>query len=484
MSSRRDVEARFECSDFDRDLQVVRVRGRERISGPFEFDVEVVCAEPGPQTLTELLEAEGTLSFVRDGEAVRQVHGVVRAVEEDFDFESSHARARLRLAPRLDRLDLVRQQEIYLDASVPDLLAAKLQMVGLATPGDFDFGRLLGSYPKREFVVQFDESDLAFVQRIAEHVGVSYFFDHEGGRDRIVFCDHGAAYERDPRLEVLALRRRGDDLGVRHLAARARSIPSFYVVMDYNYRTPAVELRGERKSDAGAAGGIIAWGDHFKTPEEGAALAAIRAEERECRQLCFEGESDLPELRTGYRYRVEGHTRLDGRELLVVEVAHELTQAHAVAAGIDAVAYHNRFVATPAERTFRPARVTPKPTIPGLLTGVIEAASPGDTSDHPRIDDEGRYTVRFVFDTAAPGERKASHPVRLAQPMGGTAYGMHFPLRPGVEVVLAFVNGDPDRPIVVGAVHNPHTPAHVTAPNATTNTIRTASGIRMEFKDG
>src|SRR5262249_48145833 len=133
---------------------------------------------------------------------------------------------------------------------------------------------------------------------------------------------------------------------------------------------------------------------------------------------------------------------------------------------------------------FRPPRITPKPTIAGVLSGVIEPHPDGEIGHYAEIDEHGRYTVRFFFDTSPLGARsRSSLPVRMAQPHAGPGYGMHFPLKPGIEVLVAFTEGDPDRPFIVGSVPNPITPSPVTRPNAIVNRIETATGVFIEMKD-
>ena len=143
--------------------------------------------------------------------------------------------------------------------------------------------------------------------------------------------------------------------------------------------------------------------------------------------------------------------------------------------------YENHFVALAADVPFRPARTTPKPTVPGVVTGIVEGV--GDRVDLSHLDDQGRYRIRFLFDSAPAGERQASHPVRMAQPHAGPDYGMHFPLKPGIEVIMGFVNGDPDRPIVLGSVPNPVTRSPVDVGTKTLNRIKTESGVVIEIAD-
>jgi type VI secretion system secreted protein VgrG len=143
--------------------------------------------------------------------------------------------------------------------------------------------------------------------------------------------------------------------------------------------------------------------------------------------------------------------------------------------------YTNAFRAIPADRTYRPPRVTPKPRISGLVTGIVDPGPAGPGAKYAQIDEHGRYLVRFLFDTTPPGERPVSRRVRMVQNHAGENYGTHFPLHPGVEVVVGFVDGDPDRPLIVGAVPNPMKPSPVTHAEAGLHRIRTSTGIMMEM---
>jgi type VI secretion system secreted protein VgrG len=210
----------------------------------------------------------------------------------------------------------------------------------------------------------------------------------------------------------------------------------------------------------------------------------VRAEERQATELVYTGRSTIPAMTAGATCSIEGHPHLADPRLLITEVTHEASQATMLAGSPgDERPYTNTFRAIPASRTYRPPRVTPKPRIPGVVTGIIDDPTNASSGQNAMIDDEGRYTVRFLFDTAAPGERRASRPIRMAQPHAGAGYGTHFPLKPGIEVLIAFVNGDPDRPIIAGAVPNPLTPSPVVASNAKLNRIVTVSGVRFDIKD-
>jgi type VI secretion system secreted protein VgrG len=143
--------------------------------------------------------------------------------------------------------------------------------------------------------------------------------------------------------------------------------------------------------------------------------------------------------------------------------------------------YRNAFQAIPAGVAYRPPRRTPRPVISGVVTGIIQTGADGETGGIAQVDDQGRYLVQLHFDTAQHGQQKASHRVRMAQPFAGPSYGMHFPLRRGTEVLVAFTNGDPDRPVIVGALSNATSPSPVVASNATAHQIKSPSGAMFTF---
>lgn len=477
------VEIRIESNDFPcHRLQVHRLTGREAISELFSFDVGVVSLDEGEPTSDAMTGAEATLIFERDGKEVRQIHGMIVEVVEMLETEVKTRAYRLRFVPRAFRLTLVQTQDIYMDLTVPEILVKKLDQVSLGAD-DVEL-RLLGTYPAREFVVQYKESDLAFISRLAEHVGISFFFEHESGRDKIVFTDHKDGFRPASWRSDVPYRARGEQRDVYALEARTQIIPSTYVVQDYNYRTPHIDLTSSADSASGYAGGVVEHGGHFKTQEEGKALARIRAEEREATRRIYTGKSDACQLSGGAKMTLENGPRLEREGLLLLSVDHEAEQSVAVhGGGTGTQHYVNTFRAIDAELTYRPARVTPIPRIFGVLTGVVEQEPEAPVTDYAMIDAEGRYTIKFLFDTSNPREQKASRPVRMIQPHVGPNYGVHFPLKPGVEVLLVFVDGDPDRPLIVGAVPNPETPSPVTRSNPLMNRIKTASGVLIELKD-
>lgn len=469
------LEAAFDCER----LQITRVSGTERISKLFRFEISLVSLDPSGLDLPSVIGQRAALVFLDAGGEVRRISGMISEATDQLDSETAFTTYRLVLVPRAFQLSLVQTQEIYLDRSVPEIIALKAENIGLKT--DFEL-RLMNDHAPREFVVQYAETDLSFVSRLAEHLGISFFFDEGEGGDRIIFTDHKNGFRRPEGDGRAAFRKRGDLNGIHRLDLTQKVIPTLYAVSDYDYEKPLVDLTSTCSIEGGFGGGVVEWGANFKDPKEGLYLAQVRMEERLIDGTHLTGASSVCALGAGARFVVDDHPRLGQPEILITEVTHELTQS-ALAGGTGRNEYSNTFTAIFAAMTYRPPRVTPRPRIVGLMNGIIDTA-PGVEVEHPWIDDKGRYTVRVLFDTAPRGERKASLPIRMAQAHAGPNYGIHHPLRPGIEVLLAFVEGDPDRPLIVGSVPNGVTPNPVVDADHTLHRVRTWSGVLVEIDDG
>jgi len=473
------VQVRIGGSEIPEEARIQRLDGTERIHELFDFRLIVAAPASAGLDAAKLLGSEVTLRFERDGVLERAVVGMVSEVDDLAETEATTRRMRLRVMPREFRMTLVATQEVYLDRSVPEIFAEKLGLAGLA---DALVLRLAKSYPKKEFVTQYKESDLAFVSRLLEHEGLSYFFEYDADEDRacVVLTDHNGGFTTPEHAEV-EFHGRGETRGIFELAAEHRLTPAVCVVQDYNYRTALLDLTAQADVEGGFGGGVVEYGSHHKTPEEGSALARIRAEEQRAKQLVYVGKTTHSHVGAGMRLSITGHTGLGDLDVLVTEVRHHVEQI-AFGTETETGPYVATFHAIPRDRAYRPERRTPRPRIYGIVNAIIDDARRSDDR-YAQIDPDGRYIVKLLYDTADSSGRLASRWVRMAQPHAGPDYGMHFPLKPGAEVLLAFIDGDPDRPIIVGAVPNPITRSPVDAASNTVNRIKSASGILIEYGD-
>jgi type VI secretion system secreted protein VgrG len=475
---------RLDSPDFSCDhVRVREVRGEESIGRLFSFDIDVVCDGGAELAVAEVLGATASLVFEIEGAEQRTIHGMIAELEDRHETEAEFRSYRLRLAPRAFRATLVELQQVFLDISVPRLIREKLAMIGLG-PEDVVM-RLFHDYSDREMIVQYKETDLAFISRLAEHLGISFFFEHESGRDVMVFTDEQPGFHPLPRGDAAIFRPRGEHHDIFELREQAKVFPATYLMQEYNYRTPKLDLTVAHESAAGLGGGVVEYGAHYKTPEEGQRLAQVRAEERASSSLYFECRSDELRLIPGAMFSLVGHPRLDGARLLVVEVEHRAVQPVAIEGGAGGEQeYFNRARLVRAEQPYRPPRATPRPRIHGVVTALVEPLPDGEIGKVAPIEEEGRYTVRFYFDAGDPASRAfPSRLVRMIQPHAGPNYGIHFPLKPGIEVLIVFLDGDPDRPLIVGSAPNPITPSPVTREVNLMHRIETSTGILIEMRD-
>ena len=470
---------------------LVRFSGREGLSQLYEFDI-ILDAEDPEIDLKAVLRNPARLVIEREDADDRVIHGIPARFEQMHEVRG-HVYYRAVLVPRLWLSDLYHENQLFLDKSVPEIIEEILKQAAL-TSRDYEF-RLTGSYPAWEYICQYNETDFNFISRWMEREGIYYFFDQTDEGEKLIITDSATAHQdisgnagirySPPDSLIPTVREQ-----VREFTCRQQVLPKKVVLKDYNYRKPSLDLKGEADVDPEGRGTVYIYGEHFKTPEQGNGLARIRAEELLCRETVYYGEGTVPPFLTGYIFELEDHYRDSfNRRYLITELTHEGVQANFLIAGgddqeeIQTPSYYNRFVCIPDDVQFRPERRAVRPRLDSTLNAHVDAAGDGQYAE---IDDQGRYKIRLPFDQSGAGGGKASRWIRMAQPYAGADYGMHFPLHKGTEVVLTFVNGDPDRPIIAGTVPNPETMSPVTSGNHTRNIIRTGGNneIALEDTDG
>ncbi|MBU2549264.1 MAG: type VI secretion system tip protein VgrG, partial [Proteobacteria bacterium] len=471
-------------------FQVVRFSGIEGLSRCYEFKV-LLISDQGPADIDRLMTAPATFTIHREDGDV-PFHGILSRFDELHAYQD-HIVYEAVLVPRLWWLNLTCHNQVFLNQSVKEIIELALQDGGL-TSADFEF-RLSRDYQPREYVCQYNESHFNFVSRWMEREGIYYFLEQGGSSEKLIMTDTVKSHSGMPqgRRFVYAQPSGLDTLHreeiVSFFTCRQSQTPASLRLKDFNYRTPSVDLDSTAPVSDRGSGEIFIYGEHYRTPEEGRDLARIRAEEYLCRQRVYRGRSGVPFMRPGYTFDLEDHYRSDFNQgYLTIEVEHEGNQAYFLTAGLRRVLsdeesrprYENRFEVIEDRVQFRPERKAERPAVRGTISAHIDA---GGSGQYPEIDDQGRYKIRLPFDLAGRSGGKASCPVRMMQPYGGPGYGFHFPQHKGCEVLLTFVEGNPDRPIIAATVPNPEHASPVTAANATKNVIHSSADNRMEMED-
>ncbi len=471
---------------------VVAFKGREGLSQCYEFDIDLVSEEK--ELDLDAILAEPAIFSIRRKDGSTPFHGILSEFEQLHEY-GPYAFYRARLAPRLWWSQYTLFNQIFLDRKFPDILADVLKGAGLAQEAEFELKLKNNSAKAWEFVCQYQESHFNFLSRWMEHEGCYYFFDQSGEREKMVITDTRIAHHGAPEGKTLhyappsGLDHARRDEVIQRFSCKQSLTPKKLKIKDYNYRKPSVDIEGEAEVSDKGLGEFNLYNEHSRNAEEAKRLAGVRAEEQLCRRQRFRGESTVPFIRTGYVFELKNHYRGDfNQEYLTISAEHEGSQVGYLIAGLaeglsqrnKEVYYKNSFEAIPRSVQYRPPRATPKPKISGAINARIDASGSGQYAE---LDDQGRYKVRFYFDSSDRSGGKASAWLRMAQPYGGADHGMHFPLLKGTEVLVGFVDGDPDRPIILSACPNPDTPSPVSSANHTKNCITSASQNKIHIDD-
>lgn len=213
------------------------------------------------------------------------------------------------------------------------------------------------------------------------------------------------------------------------------------------------------------------WGLHPKTPDEAQVQTTLLNEANLCRQTVAAGSGNVVSMTPMKVFQTDTAFPEAPNGWLVLSMEHS---------GSRDTAYSHTFTAIPAQLAFRPERITPRPHIDGTLPARVTAA---ENCTYAYIDDMGRYRVKLPFDLDEWSPGGESRPVRLAKPYAGPEYGIHFPLHEGTEVMLSFVQGNPDRPYISGVMHDSTHPDHIPADWNTRNVIRTWANNKLRMED-
>ncbi|WP_437315196.1 type VI secretion system Vgr family protein [Sorangium sp. So ce385] len=471
--------------------RVVGFRGVEAVSAPFEIEIFLSFQDTAADgfDLADVIGGKAVLTLDRAADRLPPFlfAGIFASFELLHELDD-RALARALLVPKLWELKLSKHSRIFTRMALPDVIKSVLEDNGL---GVDDYELRLGEYEVEEHICQYRESDLDFLSRWMEREGIYYYFEHRPEGEKLILCDN-RSYPEDPVGEPVRYhpqlgRDHGAGASFRTFTCRHKTLPAKIMLKDYDYARPNLEIAGSaRVSDTGV-GEVSLYGERFFSPAAGERLAKLRAEEMLARRVLYHAAGTRTHLRAGYTFVLEDHPRASFNERhLVVEAHHHGNQSGGSEGYKELLdlphedVYFVEITAIPAGTQFRPESRTPWPRIYGYENGIVDG--PAD-SEYAQIDGLGRYSVKLYFDESSLKGGSASTFVRMMQPHGGGIEGFHFPLRKGTEVVLSFLGGDPDRPVISGVVPNALTPSPVTSGNHTKNVIQTGGRNRIELED-
>ncbi|NMY11044.1 type VI secretion system tip protein VgrG [Pseudomonas veronii] len=490
----RNIEAR---------LDVLAFEGHEHLSQPFTYRVEFTSTERDLAAET-LLGQDARFSLHAAPQKppasgfsapavkpLRTLHGVVTGFKRQSG-SNDQARYEITLQPRLALLGQGRQFRIYQHQSVPQIVESILRSRHDFEGQDFLFS-LKRDYPRREQVMQYGESDLAFIDRLLADVGIWYRFtsDERLGIDVVEFCDDQRLYQFDialPYRPQSGLGSSGQD-AVWHLQSNHRVVEQQVHIRAYHPRDAGAHLSGEIDQSRGASG---TYGEayHYAEPyttlgdrldqdedllsESGYFYARLRHERYLNAQTQLSGITSSATLAPGQVLHITGGApQAFTPGAVITGLTTTAARDSSLVATFQAISYSDTVC-------FRPA-LQPKPQIAGTVPARVTSPQANDPYGH--IDLEGRYKVNFLFDrdTWKPGEESLW--LRLARPYAGDTHGLHLPLIAGTEVAIAFEQGDPDRPYIAHALHDSQHVDHVTLRNYKRNVLRTPANNKLRMDD-
>ena len=429
--------------------------GHEAISRLFNFHLDVFSTKENI-SFQDIVGQQVTIRVSLADNSERYFNGYVsRFAQSGRDTRFTHYQ--MEVVPWLWFLTRIADCRIFQNMTIPDIIQQVFKSRGYS---DFSLS-LTGSYDPREYCVQYRETDFNFVSRLMEQYGIFYFFQHNDGKHTLVLADSNSAYQPCPGQATAHYTQSGSAVETED-ATTAWNIEQElrtgkYSLNDYNFTTPSTSLMASESTVYSVGGNgkfeIYDYPGEYFTPAQGTTLAKTRMEEEEASHLVISGSSVCRAFTSGYKFDLEDHYRDDMNDSYVLsEVQHVAsagsTYGHGESAG--GPQYSNHFTCIPASVPFRPARVTPKPFVQGPQTALVV----GKAGEEIWVDSYGRITVQFYWDRQGQKNEKSSCWIRVSQPWAGQAWGSMWIPRIGQEVIVSFIEGDPDRPIITGRVYN------------------------------
>jgi type VI secretion system secreted protein VgrG len=459
--------------------------GHEAISRLFSFHLDLLT-EQGPIDFTQIIGKNVTISVAQPDNTQRYFNGMVSHFAQSGS-DTNFIHYQMEVVPWTWMLTRYADCKIFHNKKVGDILEQVFQDRGFQ---DYNLS-LNGGYSPLEYCVQYRETDFNFISRLMEQNGIFYFFQHEKGKHTMVIADSSSIHEPCPGQESAGYNLMGggletdDVVNTWNIEQELRT--GKYTLTDYNFKTPSASLLATESTIYSVGGNasfeIFDYPGEYTTRGDGSAFAKLRMQEDEAGHLVAHGSSVCRAFTSGYKFDLVDHYQDSmNASYVLTEIQHIASVGETYSgSGGGNDNYSNHFTCIPETVPFRPARLTPKPFVQGPQTAVVvgKSSDVGDGDDGGGGDGEeiwvdkyGRVIVLFPWDRAG----KCSCRVRVSQDWAGQGWGAITIPRVGQEVIVSFLEGDPDRPIITGRVYNADQTVPYPLPdNQTRSTFKTRS---------
>jgi type VI secretion system secreted protein VgrG len=466
-----------------------RMHCRESLSEPFAYELEMLSEDATlkPQDLLgKPIQVKLELP-INDGS--RYFHGYAT----DFGAAGGYgnfALYRATLRPWLWFLTRTSDCRIFQQKSVPDIIKSVFSDLGFSS---YVKDSLSGTYPTVDYCVQYRETAFDFVSRLMEREGIYYYFTHEDGKHTLVLADGHSSHETVPGYETIPFfppdehrRRERDHFSEWSYAENVETVE--FSLTDFDFETPKASLLTKaivtRTHDQATYAMFDYPGGYF-VKADGDTYATTRVTERQSLYEVVEGAGEVLGVASGALFTLSQYPQSSqNREYLTLFMESNFQVSDYDSSGGDqTTSFSNQIKAIPAAQQFRPARVTTQPTVRGPQTAIVV----GPSGEEIYTDKYGRIKVQFHWDRLGTSDENSSCWIRVSNTWAGKTWGaMHIP-RIGQEVIVDFLEGNPDRPIVTGCVYNAdQMPPYTLPDNMTQSGIKTRStksGVADNFNE-
>ncbi|MBW1895594.1 MAG: type VI secretion system tip protein VgrG [Deltaproteobacteria bacterium] len=454
------------------DFGVFAFTASERMSRPFDVRVTLVSKEE--IKFDDVMNKEAVLDILGKADEHRYFHGIISEFVQggragDFHFY------RARLVPTLWRLSLEQDCRIFQEKKITEIVKEILEEGETKSDRYLVPKKLEDSYEPKTYCVQYRETDLNFISRLLEEEGIFYFFEHAKDKHVLVLGDDPVSYKTiEGEKEVTfndaeSMVPKEDFVSVFNMSRQVHT--GKITIKDYNFETPAVDLTRKSEKDPFKNLEVYDYPAEYGEQNTGEKIAKVRLEEATMYYEKADGKSDCARFTPGFTFKLADHPRDHdpgnwNQEYLLVEVIHRGTQPQVLEerAATGGTEYSNEFLCIQSSVSFRPERNTPKPVVEGVQTAIVV----GKEGEEIYTDKHGRVKVQFHWDRKGEKNEKSSCWIRVGQVWAGREWGAMFIPRITQEVIIDFIEGDPDRPIIIGSVYHGENPPPYNPENSKT----------------
>ena len=430
------------------------MHAREEMGRLFEYQVDLLSAE-GEIALDDILGKNVTITLAQPNDASRHFNGVVTRFSQGGMYGRYHRYLAV-VRPWLWLLTRTTDCRIFQDMKVPDILKQVFEDEGTH---DVAF-ELTNTYRKWTYCVQYRETDFNFVSRLMEEEGIYYYFRHSEGHNTLVLTDSSSKHEPTPGYETIPFiapdrLTRAEIEHINKWSFTREIQPGVYAHDDYDLERPSVELQAKKvlaRTYSPSKYEIYDYPGHYLQKSDGEQYAAVRIDEYGSQFETAQVTTNARGVRVGCSFTLDGCPRNDqNREHLIVAASYDLefSEYEGLPEGEGSV-YRCSFTAMSTAQQFRPRRITPKPFVQGPQTAMVV----GPAGDEIYTDKFGRVKVQFHWDRYGKKDENSSCWIRVSHPWAGKGWGAVATPRIGQEVIVDFLEGDPDQPIITGRVYN------------------------------